>query len=139
MICVDDGPDYNPQTLVGEMSLVSPNTVAFVRTQANGASATLTGKVVTANQADFPGALYVQEPASSGYFGGIRVLYSGATIARGSLIDVTGIVSLGVDGKREVNAGSTGVTFVEQNVVPGALGMPNKHLAVETSMFTLRV
>ncbi len=128
VICIDNGPDYNPQILEGKLNLVDPNTVPFVRTQANGASASLTGKIVTANQTDFPGALYVQETSSSGYFGGIRVRYSGSTIARGSLVDVTGSVTLAADGEREVNAGSTGVSFIEQSTVPGPLGMPNKHL-----------
>ncbi len=128
VICIDNGPDYNPQILEGKLNLVDPNTVPFVRTQANGASASLTGKVVAANQTDFPGALYVQEAPGSGYFGGIRVRYSGSTIARGSLVDITGSVTLAADGEREINAGSTGVSFVEQSTVPGPLGMPNKHL-----------
>lgn len=126
VICVDDGPDYDPQILVGEMSLVSPNTVAYVRTQPNGASATLTGKVITATQADFPGALYVQEPASSGYFGGIRLLYGG-TRSRGDVINVTdGTVSTASDGERVVSV--TSATFGDPVAVPGPLGMPNKHL-----------
>lgn len=126
VICVDDGPDYNPQTLEGKLDLVSPNTLAFIRTQANGASASLTGKVVTANQTDFPGALYVQEPSDSGYFGGMRVRYSGGTIARGSLVSVTGTVALANDGEREI--GATGVTSTGSATIPNCLGMPNRVL-----------
>ncbi len=128
VICIDDGPGYNPQTLVGALNLVSPDTVAFAGTQANGATATLTGKVVTANQTDFPGALYVQEPSASGCFGGIRVLYSGSAVGRGNLVDITGTIALASDGEREIDAGSNGVTFVQQSSVPGPLGMPNKRL-----------
>ncbi|MHB1459396.1 MAG: hypothetical protein ACYC0V_20995, partial [Armatimonadota bacterium] len=126
VICVDDGPAYNPQLQVGELNLVSPNTVAFVRSQANGASASLTGKVITANQTDFPGALYVQEPSGSGSFGGIRVICSGSTIPRGNLVSVTGTVALDADGERKIVDAS--VTSTGSTTAPGALGMPNKIL-----------
>jgi len=67
-------------------------------------SATLTGKIVTANQTDFPDTMYVQEPSDSGYFGGIRVRYSTTTYSRGDILDITGAVTLGADGEREINA-----------------------------------
>ncbi|MEN6358309.1 MAG: right-handed parallel beta-helix repeat-containing protein [Armatimonadota bacterium] len=126
VICVDDGPDYNPQILVGRLSIVNSNTIPYVLSQADGASASLTGKVVTANQTDFPGSIYIQEPSSSGSFGGIRVSYSGSTIARGSLVSVTGTVALDSDGERKISSAS--VTVTDTGTVPGALGMPNKIL-----------
>jgi hypothetical protein len=125
VICIDDGPGYNTQLLEGRLDLVDANTIGFVRTQANGATASLAGKVVTASSTDFPGAMYIQEPSGSGYFGGIRVRYAGGGIARGSLVDVTGTVALADDWEREIvdaqvsSNGQDAVSFQ---------GLPNKHL-----------
>lgn len=57
----------------GTLNLVSPDTVGYVLSLANGVSASLTGVVVTADSADFPGTLHIQAAPGSGYFGGVRV------------------------------------------------------------------
>ncbi len=128
---VDSGPNFPQGDPPGTVQAIPPDsTVAYARTLQQGSSVTLAGKVVSANRDDFPDALYVQEPSDSGYFGGIRVLYTGSERpARGKLVDVVGTISLAADGERVVNAGTTGVTVWTdpiQDVKP--LGMPHRAL-----------
>jgi len=125
VLCVNSGPGYDPQVYEGSLMTVSPDTVAFAMTLPDDESATLAGVVVTANQTDFPGTMYVQEPSDSGHFGGIRVRYSTTTYDRGDILSITGPVSLGADGEREITA--TDVDYVDEGTF-GPLGMPNRVL-----------
>lgn len=145
VLCANDGPSYDPQILEGSVSTVAPQRIAYARSLPDsgtmglssmsvrtnqmtieGGNAELSGVVVSANQQDFPNTLYVQETNRSG---GIRVHYTGTTVPRGNLVDVTGSIALAADGERKVDAGDTGVTVHTdpvQTVSP--LGMTNKSL-----------
>ncbi|MEN6358311.1 MAG: Ig-like domain-containing protein [Armatimonadota bacterium] len=144
VMCVDCGPGYDHQTYVGRTSIIQGSQVTanavrvmytgdpeesipYAKTFADQTEVTITGKIVTASKTDFPGAIYVEEPDRSS---GIRVLYSGTTYipARGDIVDVTGDLATGDDGEREIDAGTTGVTFVQSGTVPNALGLMNRSL-----------
>lgn len=128
VIDIDTGPDYDPQILEGSCQLAAQGSIAWAKTFPDGAQlpTQLQAKVVTADQADLPGALYVQETVASGYFGGIRVIYSGASRSRGDIVNITGTVDTANDGEREITDAS--VTFVESDTTPGPFGLNNRAL-----------
>ena len=131
VICVDTGPGYEEQAGIGRMTTLSPGTIAYALSLPDGEAVSLTGKVVTANEADFPGALYVQEPpgGTPQRFGGIRVWCGGATIDRGTLVNVAGTMGTGgddQDGERAIAAGT--VESAGQGTLPKPLGMANNAL-----------
>lgn len=124
---VDSGPNWQEGDDIGGVNAIPEGpTIVYARTLQQGATATLTGKVVTANRTDFPDALYVQETDRSA---GIRVLYSGTYYPnRSDLVSVTGTIGLGDDGEREIDAGTTGVTYEDEGEAPGTFGMTNRNL-----------
>lgn len=138
VICVDSGPDYDPQILEGTLMTVSPGKIMFAQTLPDGVSSgNLAGKIVSSNQTDAPNQLYITEV---GNYAGIRVIYTGAVSPdRGMTVDVTGVMHTGSDGEREVLADETGgVTIPVQpgGVATGPYGMTNKALVVGTKGLT---
>ncbi len=126
VLCVNSGPGYDPQVYEGRLSTAAPGSIAFARTVANGDTTTITGKVVSADRTDFPGALYVQEP---GRGAGMRVLYTGTTtVARGDAVNVVGAMGIGDDNDRQINAGTNGVSGVAQPGAPRPLGFASAAL-----------
>lgn len=124
---LDSGPNWQTEDVAGYVQAIpATSEIAYARTFEDGESVTLTGHIVSADRTDFPSAIYVQEPNRAA---GIRVLYTGSLqLARGDEVDISGTIGTGTDMEREIDAGTTGVTYVDHPGEPKPMGMPNRSL-----------
>ncbi len=122
-LCVDSGPNYDPQVFVGLLQTVAANTIAFGFTLPDSASVSLTGKIAESSSTEFPGGFYIQEP---GRTSGVRVMYAGSSLDRGDVVSLSGVMGTGADGEREIEASS--VSSTSGSGEPGPLGMAARAL-----------
>ncbi len=110
------GIDFEQGDNVGNVQSVRNNeSIGFARTYPLGTRVPLAPMECIANQEDFPGAIYVQEPAGSGNFGGARLIYSGSLVpARGALLDISGKTEvITSDGESVINVDSGGSIAID--------------------------
>jgi hypothetical protein len=125
VICVDDGPSYNPQTLEGKIQAVTAGTIGWVKSFADGTvlPSSLSDKVVSRAYPSI-GYFYIQEPMRES---GIRV-YSQSmaqNVQPGNIVTVSGTIS-SQDGERMLTPGTITITGTTDQ--PRPLGLNNKVL-----------
>ena len=133
-ICVNDGPGYDPQLYEGILSAPEAESIPYAQTLQDDATTTITGRIVTADRSDFPGALYVAEclaipDGPVWQWGGMRVRYTGTPSTepvRGNVVTIGGSLGIGTDGEREITA--TSITVTGSGPVPSPIGMQTKAL-----------
>lgn len=124
---VDSGPNWQAEDVEGRAQAIpAESAITYARTFEDGEEVTLTGQIISADRSDFPNAIYVQDPNRAA---GIRVLYTGTLqLERGDEVDVSGIIGTGDDLEREIDAGTTGITYVDDPGEPAPVGMNNRSL-----------
>ncbi|MEN6521082.1 MAG: right-handed parallel beta-helix repeat-containing protein [Armatimonadota bacterium] len=125
VICVNDGPGYDPQVLEGVLQITTHQSIGWAKTFADGTTLPLSldNKVVSRSYPSI-GYFYVQEPGRSS---GIRIYNQtfAQAVQPGTTITISGAIS-SLDGERLLTP--TNVTITGSTDPPGTLGMNNRVL-----------
>jgi len=99
-----------------------PSSVSQSKLSADGNAVALTAMAVTMGSGVEPGAIYVEDTNRSC---GIRVV-TGATVAEGSFVNVTGVLQTSSDGERYLDASK--VALATEGTFPDPVALTNREL-----------